>query len=173
MGPERKDPMRRILVAVDETEASRDAARMAVEYAKRLGARLTFVHVLPARVSGDGSSQEAPEFAAFERACEVRAARLLEEACQHGGGTLPDVDTQVRYGDPVEVLCAAARAEDVDLVMTGTRERGSLARALLGSVAIQLVSQCPKPVLVVPHRQAPGDSHDSVETPAPAGPAVN
>jgi len=158
----RKHRMRRILVAVDETEASRDAARMAVEYAERLGARLTFLHVLPERVSGAGSSQDAPEFADFERACEVHAARLLEEVCQLTGSPLPLVDTQVRYGDPVEALCTAAQADDVDLVMTGTRERGPLARALLGSVALRLVSQCCKPVLVVPHRQAPLGSHPRV-----------
>ncbi|NMO23643.1 universal stress protein [Pyxidicoccus fallax] len=160
--------MRRILVAVDETEASRDAARMAVEYAERLGARLTFVHVLP-----PDSSLEVPEFAAFERACEARAAQLLEEACQLTGIPRPQVDTQVRHGDPVEVLCTAARAEDVDLVMTGTRERGALARALLGSVAMRLVSQCPKPVLVVPHRNAPAASHAPEEAPARVEPAVS
>ncbi|MBZ4416262.1 universal stress protein [Myxococcus sp. RHSTA-1-4] len=159
--------MRRILVAVDETEASRDAARMAVEYAERLGARLTFVHVLP-----PDSSLEVPEFADFERACEARAAQLLEEACQLTGIPHPQADLQVRHGDPVEVLCAAALAEDVDLVMTGTRERGPLARALLGSVAMRLVSQCSKPVLVVPHRHAPAGNHESVKPRDTAEPAV-
>jgi nucleotide-binding universal stress UspA family protein len=153
--------MRRILVAVDETEASREAARLAVEYARRLGARLTFLHVLPPY-----SSEDAPEFEAFERACEARAAQLLEEARQLTGAPRLHADTQVRHGDPVEVLCAAARAEDVDLVMVGTRERGPLARALLGSVATRLVSQCPKPVLVVPHRHDSTPRHASEEAPA-------
>lgn len=165
--------MRRILVAVDETEASHDAARMACEYAERLGARLTFVHVLPTPVSGKGSSQDAPEFDAFERACEVHAARLLEEACQLTGRPAPRVDTQVRYGDPVEELCAAALADDVDLVMTGTRERGPVARTLLGSVAERLVRECPKPVLVVPHRHAAPGSHAPVKPPDSTGRAIN
>lgn len=146
--------MRRILVAVDETHASREAARTAVEYAERLGARLTFLHVLPARVSDDRGLGDAPEFAAFEQACAREAQRMVEEACRLTGSRPPEADTRVCYGEPVEVLCTAAKAHDVDLVITGTRERGALARALLGSVAAQLVSRCCKPVLVVPERQA-------------------
>lgn len=148
--------MRRILVAVDETHASREAALMAIEYAERLGARLTFLHVLPARVSADEGLGDAPEFAAFEQACAQRAQRLVEEACQLTGARRPSADASVRYGEPVEVLCLAAEAADVDLVITGTRERGPLARALLGSVAAQLVSRCCKPVLVVPERHSEG-----------------
>jgi nucleotide-binding universal stress UspA family protein len=144
--------MRRILVAVDETHASREAARTAVEYAERLGARLTFLHVLPPRVSDDRGLGEAPEFAAFENACAREAQRMVEEACRLTGSRRPEADTRVCYGEPVEALCRAAEARDVDLVITGTRERGALARALLGSVAAQLVSRCCKPVLVVPER---------------------
>ncbi|HZI10832.1 MAG TPA: universal stress protein [Myxococcus sp.] len=144
--------MRRILVAVDETHASREAARTAVEYAERLGARLTFLHVLPRRVSDDWGKGDAPEFAAFERACAREAQRMVEDACRLTGMSRPEADTRVCYGEPVEALCLAAEDPDVDLVITGTRERGTLARALLGSVAGQLVSRCCKPVLVVPER---------------------
>jgi hypothetical protein len=38
----------------------------------------------------------------------------------------------------------------VDLVIVGTRARGTLARTLLGSVADTLLSHCPKPLMVVP-----------------------
>jgi nucleotide-binding universal stress UspA family protein len=146
--------MRRILVAVDETFASREAARTAVEYAERLGARLTFLHVLPPRVSDDRGLGDAPEFAAFERACAREAQRLVQDACGLMGTRQPEADTRVCYGEPVDALCLAAEAPDVDLVITGTRERGALARALLGSVAARLVSRCCKPVLVVPERSA-------------------
>ncbi|HEX8699537.1 MAG TPA: universal stress protein [Myxococcaceae bacterium] len=145
--------MRRILVAVDGTEASHEAASTALEYAEHLCMQVTFVHVLPTRVAEQEG--DAPEFAAFEAACETYAAQLLRQACFVRGGRSWRADTRVVHGDTVASLCELAKAEDVDLVIIGTRSRGPLARTLLGSVSGQLLSRCTKPVLVVPERAAP------------------
>jgi nucleotide-binding universal stress UspA family protein len=144
--------MRRILVAVDGTQASREAARTALEYASGLCSQVTFVHVLPARVSEEAG--EAPEFAAFERACEQYAEELLQEASVSAGSRPWKTHTLVAHGEPAAVLSALAEDEDVDLVIVGTRPRGSLARTLLGSVSGALMARCPKPVMVVPERVA-------------------
>ncbi len=142
--------MRRILVAVDGTQASREAARTALEYAEHLCMQVTFVHVLPSRVAEDAG--DAPEFAAFEAACEQYAEALVKQACFAQGGRSWRADTRVVHGDPVASLCELAEAPDVDLVILGTRPRGPLARTLLGSVSGQLMSRCAKPVMVVPER---------------------
>lgn len=144
--------MRRILVAVDGTRASHEAARTALEYAEHLCMQVTFVHVLPTRVGEEEG--EAPEFAAFEAACEQYAAQLLRQACFARGGRSSHADTRVVHGDTVASLCELAEAADVDLVIIGTRARGPVARAVLGSVSRQLLGRCPKPVLVVPERAA-------------------
>lgn len=144
--------MRRILVAVDGTQASREAASVALEYAEHLCMRVTFVHVLPARVADQEG--DAPEFAAFEAACEKYAAQLLRQACFARGSRSWRADTRVAYGDTVATLCELADEEDVDLVIIGTRARGPLARTLLGSVSGQLLSRCSKPVMVVPEGAA-------------------
>jgi nucleotide-binding universal stress UspA family protein len=143
--------MRRILVAVDGTRASSGASHLALEYAARLGARVTFLHVLPEQ-AGD-----APDFAAFESACRTYAEQLVGEAAKRGGASGPSTATAVEYGDPVEVLLGAAKAEDVDLVVIGTRDRGPLARTLLGSVSAALIARSPKPVMVVPERLSPAE----------------
>jgi nucleotide-binding universal stress UspA family protein len=142
--------MRRILVAVDGSPASQEAALTALQYAEHLGRRVTFVHVLPGRVAGD--TGVAPEFAAFECACEQYAQELLKEKCSGAGGRAWSADALVAHGEPVAVLTALAKEEDVDMVIVGARARGSLARALLGSVSSELLSRCSKPVLVVPER---------------------
>jgi nucleotide-binding universal stress UspA family protein len=142
--------MRRILVAVDGTQASREAARMALEYARGLHSQVTFVHVLPERVAEEAG--DAPEFAAFERACEQYAEALLEEACANTDNCPRSVSTLVAHGEPAAVLSTLAKDEDVDLVIVGARARGPLARTLLGSVSGELMCRCPKPVLVVPER---------------------
>jgi len=157
--------MRRILVAVDGTRASHSAAHLALEYAVRLGARVTFLHVLPAQVAG--AAGEAPDFASFESACETYARELLEETAKLGGTAGLSATTQVEYGDPSEAILGAASAEDVDLVIMGARDRGPLARMLLGSVSSDLIARCPKPVMVVPERTL------SAEPQEPRPPAVS
>lgn len=146
--------MRRILVAVDGTQASREAARTALEYASGLGSRVTFVHVLPERVAEQAG--EAPEFADFEQACEQYAEALLEETCSRTRSRPQVANTLVAHGQPAAVLSQLAAEEDVELVIVGARARGSLARTLLGSVSGELMCRCPKPVLVVPERAAKG-----------------
>ncbi len=139
--------MRRVLVAVDGTEVAREAARVGLELAERMGVRVTLVHVLPPTVGGEN---ELGDFAAFERACEEYARELLNEVRQGTGRLGPPTDTAVLHGEPALALSREAEAEDVDLVIVGTRARGTLVRTLLGSVADELLHRCPKPVMVVP-----------------------
>ncbi|HYO57441.1 universal stress protein, partial [Archangium sp.] len=127
--------MRRILVAVDGTEVAREAARVALDLAGRVGAHVTLVHVLPASVA----EGEMADFAAFERACEDYASGLLVEMRQLTGRGGPPTDIAVLHGAPAEAVSKAAEAEDVDMVIVGTRARGALARTLLGSVADELL----------------------------------
>ncbi|WP_375768776.1 universal stress protein [Archangium gephyra] len=138
--------MRRILVAVDSTDVAREATRVALDLGGRVGAQVTLVHVLPDSVA----EGEMADFAAFERACEDYARGLLEELRQHTGRSGPSTSIAVLHGEPAEAISKAAEAEDVDLVIVGTRTRGTLARTLLGSVADTLLRACPKPVMVVP-----------------------
>lgn len=149
--------MRRILVAVDGTQASHEAARVALEYAGRLDARVTFLHVLPPRVAE--WTGDAPDYSAFEKVCEDYAEQLMAEVLQLGGVAGPRTDTEVEYGDPSEVILAAALAEDVDLLIVGARERGSVVRTLLGSVSADVVARCSKPVMVVPERMRSAEAH--------------
>jgi nucleotide-binding universal stress UspA family protein len=136
--------MQRILVAVDGTPVAREAARVGLDMANRMGMRVTLVHVLPPL--GESGS----DFAAFERACEIYAGELLEEVRQETGLQGPPTDTEVLHGEPAEAIAQAAAAKDVHMVILGTRARGALARTLLGSVADALLPRSPKPVMVVP-----------------------
>jgi nucleotide-binding universal stress UspA family protein len=140
------DGVRRMVVAVDSTPVAREAARVGLELAERMGAHVTLAHVLPHSV-GHG---ETADFAAFERACEDYASGLLAELHLLTGRSGPPTDLVVLHGEPAEALSQAASAQDVDLVIVGTRARGALARTLLGSVADTLLHTCPKPVMVVP-----------------------
>jgi nucleotide-binding universal stress UspA family protein len=68
------------------------------------------------------------------------------------------VTTRVATGIPSEEVITAARAEDSDLIVVGTRGKTGLAHILLGSTAERVVCGAHCPVLTV--RTEPADNED-------------
>ncbi len=64
------------------------------------------------------------------------------------------VTTRVATGIPSEEVIAAAKAEDSDLIVVGTRGKTGLAHVLLGSTAERVIRGAPCPVLTVRMEQA-------------------
>jgi len=64
------------------------------------------------------------------------------------------VTTRVATGIPSEEVITAARAEDSDLIVVGTRGKTGLAHVLLGSTAERVIRGAPCPVLTVRMEQA-------------------
>ena len=60
-----------------------------------------------------------------------------------------NVEQHVERGDPGSVLCQRAKALGATVVVVGSRGRGAIRRALLGSVSTYVVHNAPCPVLVV------------------------
>jgi nucleotide-binding universal stress UspA family protein len=139
--------MNRILVAVDGSESSLKAARMAADIAMRFGAKLTLVHVvpkllLPPDVYGLTIAEVEKEHRAY-------ADRLLERAVEAIEEPSVSVETSVLYGAPAEAIAEAGAGGDVGMIVIGSRGHGAVARMFLGSVSDRLVHISPKPVLVV------------------------
>ena len=61
------------------------------------------------------------------------------------------VTTRMATGIPSEEVITAARAEDSDLLVVGTRGKTGLAHVLLGSTAERVIRGAPCPVLTVRH----------------------
>jgi nucleotide-binding universal stress UspA family protein len=139
--------MKRILVAVDGSDASQKAARMAADIALRFGSKVTVAYVIPRLLLPPDAY--GLTLAEMEREQRAYAEKLVAEAAAKLGEPGLDLQTRVLSGSPPECLAEVAEAPDVDLVVIGSRGRGAVARALLGSVSGRLVHICPKPVLVV------------------------
>jgi nucleotide-binding universal stress UspA family protein len=145
--PGRNPMMKRILVAVDGSEPSLKAVRLAAEMAKRFDARLTLVHVvpkllLPPDVYGLTIAAVEKEHRAYADAILDKARAVIEDEAL-------DVSTTVLFGAPAEALAEEAAAADVGMVVVGSRGHGAVARVILGSVSDRLVHVSSKPVLVV------------------------
>ena len=56
---------------------------------------------------------------------------------------------EVLAGDPADEIVAYADNHDVDLIVVGSRGRGTVASTLLGSVSHAVLHEARRPVLVV------------------------
>jgi nucleotide-binding universal stress UspA family protein len=139
--------MKRILVAVDGSDSSLKAARMAADVALRFGAKLTLCHVVPKLLLPP--DVYGLTIAEVEREHRAYADRLLETAVANLDEPGLDVSTTVLFGSPAEAIAEEAVAPDIGMIVIGSRGHGAVARVFLGSVSDRLVHISSKPVLVV------------------------
>ena len=139
-----------IVCAIDGSQPSRSAAQVAAQLARTLNLKLILVHATEDRPTFPYGDRPLKE---IQRRRAIEAGRELLEAV---AAELPAdaLDMRVVFGTPVEGLNAVCSEEAAELLVVGSRGRGSLTTALLGSVSAQLASTAACPVLVVPAHEA-------------------
>ncbi len=135
----------RILVCTDGSRASLDAARLAIDLARRWHSTLRVVYVVE-RPEDDG--EVAGRLADSARAIVERIAALA-------GAQGVRIDTAVLEGVPFDVILEEARAWRADLIVMGRTGRTGPGRALLGSDAERVLEFSDRPVLIVPQTDLP------------------
>jgi nucleotide-binding universal stress UspA family protein len=140
--------LKRILVPTDFTETSEHALVWALSLAERLGASVTVMHSyeLPIVSFPDGVLLATPEIAS-RIADAARAA--LESAVRKHQGTGVAMDSVLREGVAWEEINAVAEQVDADMVVIGTHGRRGISRALLGSVAENVVRTANRPIVTI------------------------
>jgi nucleotide-binding universal stress UspA family protein len=137
-----------ILVAVDGSPDADVALNQAIDLAVSQRARLTIFSAVvapPATAYIGGGAGVAATIAAD---AEADAGKLLRHAVER----VPEgvSVTTVQSSEPVRVaLMHQVKAGDHDIVVMGSRGRGAVRAALLGSVSHFLLHHSPVPVLIV------------------------
>lgn len=137
----------RVGVAIDGSDDSRSAALAAVEHAAATDTRLTALIAWYLEVV-DGYVVTEPDSPEWKRIEEDRRA-ILAEALRPALAEHPEVqvDLDVRRGPIVGILREASK--ELDLLVLGSRGRGSFAGRLLGSVSQRVMRSASCPVMVV------------------------
>lgn len=138
---------RKILCAIDFSEASRAALEIAVDLAAQLDASVTLAHIYPIPYGVYGIAEPG-----ILKALAESALPLLEEWKEIAKGRVREVDTVNVSGVVWDRIVGLARDGDYDLIVVGTHGRTGIQHVLLGSVAERVVRHAPCPVLVA--RQA-------------------
>jgi nucleotide-binding universal stress UspA family protein len=139
-----------IVCGVDGSAGSEAALAVAAELAEGLGARLVLAHVadhVPA-YTAVGPIAAVPRPAPMTASVHEARARLLSEMAEAAG--LEEAEQRVVSGIAAERLAELADEEAADMIVVGSRGRGSFKSALRGTVSSDLISIARCPVLVVP-----------------------
>jgi nucleotide-binding universal stress UspA family protein len=132
----------KILLAYDGFERSQpaleEAARIAAD---EPGADIKTLSVVPPDARGSKAGGHVG-MAPHAHEDVARAHAYLRER------GIPS-EMKIAHGDPAEEILREAREGAYDMLVTGTRGRGPVARLLLGSVSHELAEKAPCTVLIV------------------------
>ena len=142
---------KQILVPVDESPISYSAVEHALALAKSQDAHVTIVSVVAVDpFVGVDFYAIAPAITEYFMQADKSAQLRLEDIKQSFIRDGIEVDTRLVHGvSPTEGILQVADELNVDLIIMGSHGRTGLKKAMLGSVAQNILTQCPIPVLIV------------------------
>ena len=147
----------KILVAFDGSANARRALAHAVSLARDQCARLTLLTVIPPRgaigIAGGATSAAETMIGCYSEILHSAAASIPDDV---------GITTQLVEGSPARCIVKRAVAGHHDLIVMGSRGRGRLAGALLGSVSNRVLQASPVPVLIVHAAPEGGDQEGAV-----------
>ena len=137
--------MKRILIATDGSEYTREAVSTGLQLAKILGAEVTALYVID-QTSFVTFPVDSSIVSVYPQ-LENEGKRSVEEVRKEGEAMGVKVTPVVVEGSPTRKI--VEMAADFDLVVMGTLGRSAIGKLFIGSVAERVTRYAPCPVLVV------------------------
>ena len=148
--------IKKILVAVDGSKPSLDAAEYAIQLAEKHEAELTSLYVVSPDIRyGYLEDDEKPlQYGPLKEIVMMaveRGQKQVDEVKQKASKNNIDIKTDVIIGKTSVVKSIVEYAEEhkIDLIVIGTRGMSGIKKMLLGSTASGVVTYAHCPVMVV------------------------
>jgi nucleotide-binding universal stress UspA family protein len=138
----------RILLPIDFSARSGDAADAAVAVAEHFGSEIALLHVVAPRVGLPLTTSAQSKV--LHSGLRVEAEEQMEAFRPNQWGHL-EVKRVLREGDPARTIVDYAIEEQVDLIMMPTHGYGPFRRLLLGSVTAKVLHDARCPVWTAAH----------------------
>jgi nucleotide-binding universal stress UspA family protein len=142
--------LKKILYPTDFSEASLEALKYAVSFARNCQAKLVLMHVVNEKIFSEGLSLarvSAPEALGQEMAAEAgRQLKMLIPAAERQG---LDSEIVILSGMPFLEIIKYAKDNQIDMIVIGTNGRSGMEHMMFGSTAEKVVRKAHCPVLSV------------------------
>lgn len=138
-----------VLVAVDFSDSSDNAFRMALSMARSFSARLLILHVINEPVDLRGFYVPHISFEKLEIEIEEGAQKMMDSFCRKNLAGFENYESSIVAGLPYEQIIGQAEEKSADLIVLGTHGRTGLDHVLFGSTAEKVVRKSKIPVLTV------------------------
>jgi nucleotide-binding universal stress UspA family protein len=139
-----------ILIPTDGSALAGKAVQHGIALAKRIGAKVTVLTVLPpfhtlttdARMIEDTPAQ-------FKARMQTHAEKTLSAAAAAAQAAGVTCETaQVEHEHPYQAIINAAESKGCDLIIMASHGRQGIAALVLGSETVKVLTHCKVPVLV-------------------------
>ncbi len=138
-----------VLTAIDFSDSSDNAFKMALSMAKSFSARLVVLHVINEPVDLRGFYVPHISFEKLEEEIEAGAKKMMESFCARNIADFDNYESVIVAGLPHEQIIAQAEEKSVSMIVLGTNGRTGLDHILFGSTAEKVVRNSSVPVLTV------------------------
>lgn len=143
---------RNIVLALDAAAGSRAAVRAAERFVMRDGAQTAAIHACASSDYTVLQIHAAEGAGVASRAdCTLEtASAVMRELLERESADPKRYELVIADGNPLQTIMRAIGRRQPDLLVMGTRGDGRMRRAVLGSVANQLLKVAPCDILIVP-----------------------
>ena len=155
---------RRVLLALDTSDASASAIRAAesLVLTPEAEARVVHAHEPPYEGMLHYAGIGADSIAGYAAGWSREAATAVRDLLKYESADFARYDIRVEQSPPASAILRAVDLHQADLLVMGTRGGGRLHRALLGSVANRVLHNASCDVLIVPESSVGASKRKSV-----------
>ena len=142
--------MQKILVPIDFSETSKNAAIFAAKLANKNNAYLHFIHVYRLPLENIFVPSSMMDHLVFEREREALEAFENKVMSWLKEESINPLSFKIKYGSPLDIIIQQAQDQNMDLIIMGTKGADDVLDKIFGSITSNVIKGSDVPVLTIP-----------------------